>query len=150
ACSQALADCQVKLLNEADGHCTVEVTCANCGVSFVAVLLLKKAKHPDGLPKAASQGPITSDEMLDVHEFMKAFNGPIKELVRWRASRQQSPSSGASKIGADGLSRPLGHDAPRPRGAAGDDPLPDRGVRQCLQRVWPGTARPPGDRSGAG
>ena len=41
--------------NEADGHCTVEVTCANCGVSFVAVLLLKKAKHPDGLPAAASQ-----------------------------------------------------------------------------------------------
>ena len=92
ACSQALADCQVLLLNEADGHCTVEVTCANCGVSFVAVLLLKKAKHPDGLPKAAEEGPISSDEMLDVHEFMKAFNGPIRELVHWRPSRQQSSS----------------------------------------------------------
>jgi hypothetical protein len=93
ACSQVLADCQVKLLNEADGHCTVEVTCANCGVSFVAVLLLKKAKHPDGLPKAAEEGPISSDEMLDVHEFMKAFNGPLRELVHWRPSRQQSSFS---------------------------------------------------------
>ena len=91
ACSQALADCEVKLINEADGHCTVEVTCAKCGVSFVAVLLLKKAKHPDGLPKAASEGPISSDELLDVHEHMKSFNGSMKELVRSRSSRQQSP-----------------------------------------------------------
>lgn len=92
ACSQALADCQVSVLNEADGHCTVEVTCASCGVTFVAVLLLKKATHPDGLPKVASQGPISSDEMLDVHEYMKAFNGPIKELVRRPPSRQQPAS----------------------------------------------------------
>jgi hypothetical protein len=90
ACSQALADCQVKLLNETDGHCTVEVTCANCGVSFVAVLLLKKARHPDGLPKAAREGPISSDEMLDVHEYMKAFNGSMKELVRWRPRTRTS------------------------------------------------------------
>jgi hypothetical protein len=90
ACSQALADCQVKLLNEADGHCTVEVTCANCGVSFVAVLLLKKAKHPDGLPKAASEGPISSDEMLDVHEYMKVFAGSMRELVRGRPPRQRA------------------------------------------------------------
>jgi hypothetical protein len=90
ACSQALADCQVKLLNEADGHCTVEVTCANCGVSFVAVLLLKKAKHPDGLPTAASEGPISSDEMLDVHQYMKVFNGSMRELIRGRLSRPQT------------------------------------------------------------
>ena len=90
ACSQALADCDVKLLNEADAHCTVEVTCANCGVSFVAVLLLKKAKHPDGLPKAAAEGPISSDEMLDVHEHMKHFNGSFKELVRGRTTRSRS------------------------------------------------------------
>jgi len=90
ACSQALSDCDVKLLNEADGHCTVEVTCAKCGVSFVAVLLLKKAKHPDGLPKAASEGPISGDELLDVHQYMQDFNGSMKELVRWRSSRPQS------------------------------------------------------------
>jgi hypothetical protein len=84
ACSQALADCQVKLLNEADGHCTVEVTCANCGVSFVAVLLLKRAKQ------AAEEGPISTDEMLDVHEYMKAFSGSLKELARGRPARPTS------------------------------------------------------------
>lgn len=90
ACSQALADCDVKLLNEADAHCTVEVTCGNCGVSFVAVLLLKKGKHPDGLPKAAAEGPISGDELLDVHEHMKHFNGSFKELVRRRSARLRS------------------------------------------------------------
>ena len=90
ACSQALADCQVDLLNESDGHCTVEVTCANCGVSFVAVLLLKKAKHPDGLPKAAKEGPISGDEMLDLHQHLKSFSGPLTELVHWRRARPQA------------------------------------------------------------
>lgn len=90
ACSQALADCQVNLLNESDGHCTVEVTCANCGVSFVAVLLLKKAKHPDGLPKAAKEGPISGDELLDLHQQLQSFNGPLTELVRRRTHPQAS------------------------------------------------------------
>ena len=66
----------------------MEVTCANCGVSFVAVLLLKKAKHPDGLPKAAAEGPISGDELLDVHEYMKGFMGSMKELARGRPSRR--------------------------------------------------------------
>ena len=66
------------------------MTCANCGVSFVAVLLLKKAKHPDGLPQAADEGPISTDEMLDVHEYMKAFSGSLKELTRGRPSRPTS------------------------------------------------------------
>ncbi len=90
ACSQALADCEVNLLNESDGHCTVEVTCASCGVSFVAVLLLKKAKHPDGLPRAAKAGPISSDELLDVHQELQSFNAPLKELVRWRRTHPQT------------------------------------------------------------
>jgi hypothetical protein len=54
------------------------------------VLLLKKAKHPDGLPKAASEGPISGDEMLDVHEYMKVFSGSMRELTRSRPSRPQA------------------------------------------------------------
>ena len=90
ACSEVLAGCQVTLVNESDGHCTVEVTCANCGVSFVAVLLLKKARHPDGLPRAAKEGPISGDELLDVHQHLKSFNRPLKELVRWRRAQPQA------------------------------------------------------------
>lgn len=87
ACSQALTDCEVKLLNESEGHCTVEVTCAHCGVSFVAVLLLKKPKHPEGLPKAAAEGPISGDELLDVHQHLRDFRGSLRELLRVRGGR---------------------------------------------------------------
>ncbi|GAC1484032.1 MAG: hypothetical protein PVSMB9_09910 [Candidatus Dormibacteria bacterium] len=90
ACSQPLADCQVSLLNETDGHCTVEVTCASCGVNFVAVLLLKKAKHPDGLPRAAREGPISGDELLDLHQELQSFHGSLKDLVGWRRSHPQA------------------------------------------------------------
>lgn len=87
ACSQPLADCRVNLLSETAAHCTVEVTCANCGVSFVAVLLLKKARHPDGLPRAAKKGPISGDELLDLHQQLQSFNGSLKELVGRRRAR---------------------------------------------------------------
>jgi len=90
ACSQALANCRVSLLSEGDGHCTVEVTCANCGVGFVAVLLLKKGKHPDGVPDAAAAGPISSDELLDVHQHLDAFNGSLADLVRPRRARRRA------------------------------------------------------------
>jgi hypothetical protein len=81
ACSQALADCDVKLLNESPAHCTVEVTCGRCGVSFVAVLL-KQRKHPDGLPKAAAGEPISGDELVEVHQQLKDFSGPLDQLFR--------------------------------------------------------------------
>ncbi len=87
ACSQALADCDVKLLNQSDGHCTVEVTCGNCGVSFVAVLLLKRRKHPDGLPTTAADAPISSDELLDVHQQLKAFSGSLTHLFQPPSAR---------------------------------------------------------------
>jgi hypothetical protein len=90
ACSQVLAGCEVSLLNESDGHCTVEVTCANCSVSFVAVLLLRKGKHPDGLPEAARREPISGDELLDVHQHLEQFNGSLKDLVRWRRARPRA------------------------------------------------------------
>jgi hypothetical protein len=79
ACSQALADCDVRLLNESQAHCTVEVTCGRCGVSFVAVLL-KRRKHPDGLPRTASAEPISDDELLDLHQQLKEHSGSLEQL----------------------------------------------------------------------
>ncbi len=43
-----------------------------------------------GVWQAASEGPISGDEMLDVHEHLKAFNGSMRELARWRPTRQQT------------------------------------------------------------
>ncbi len=81
ACSRALADCEVNLLTQSETHCTVEVTCARCGVSFVAVLLLKKRKHPEGVPRTA-RDPISIDELLDIHLKLRDFRGSLTDLLR--------------------------------------------------------------------
>ncbi|HYM50934.1 MAG TPA: hypothetical protein VET65_10250 [Candidatus Limnocylindrales bacterium] len=80
ACSKALADCGVTLLAESQGHCTVEVTCASCGVSFIAVLLLRPRAHPDGMPSGITE-PITGDDLLDVYQQLKHHRGPLTELL---------------------------------------------------------------------
>jgi hypothetical protein len=80
SCSRALKDCDVELLTRSDGHCTVRVTCAACTVSFVAVILLKKSTHPDGVP-AGIDAPITGDDLLDVHQRLKHHQGSLKDLL---------------------------------------------------------------------
>jgi hypothetical protein len=85
-CAQTLGDCEVRLLSQKDAHCTVEVTCGSCGFTFIAVLLLKRKAHPDGLPKNV-QDPISSDDLLDVHEWLKAFDGSFTQLLQSRVRR---------------------------------------------------------------
>lgn len=87
SCAETLGDCEVRLLSQKDAHCTVEVTCGNCGFTFIAVLLVRRKTHPDGLPKNLEE-PITSDDLLDVHERLKEFDGSFSELIHSRAKPQ--------------------------------------------------------------
>lgn len=84
SCAQTLGDCEVRLLSQKDAHYTVEVTCGNCGFTFIAILLLRRKAHPDGLPKNLEE-PITSDDLLDVHERLKDLDGSFTELLQSRA-----------------------------------------------------------------
>ena len=81
ACGKALAGCEVEILSQKQGHCTVQVTCANCQVSFVAVLLFKQPRRGE-TPPDESLGPITSDELLEVHERLRDSTHPIRDLLR--------------------------------------------------------------------
>lgn len=85
-CARTLGDCDVRLLSQKDAHCTVEVTCGNCGFTFIAVLLVRRKTHPDGLPRNV-QEPISSDDLLDVHEQLKAFDGSFTQLFQSRVQR---------------------------------------------------------------
>jgi len=81
SCWQQLgANCQVNLLAQSEGHCTAEVTCGKCAFSFIAVFAVRKRKHPDGLPKNVS-GPISSDELLDLHEYLKHAEGSLRDFL---------------------------------------------------------------------
>lgn len=87
SCWQPLGpSCQVNLLSQNQAHCTAEVTCPRCGFSFVAVFVIARRKHPDGLPTGTRE-PITADELLDLHEQLEPFRGSLKDLFHLPTSR---------------------------------------------------------------
>jgi hypothetical protein len=80
SCSKALAGCEVSLLSQESSHCTVSLTCASCGASFVAVILLRRRLHPEGVP-AGIETPIDGDELVDLHQRLAAHRGRLTDLL---------------------------------------------------------------------
>ncbi|HEV3232399.1 MAG TPA: hypothetical protein VG245_09105 [Candidatus Dormibacteraeota bacterium] len=91
ACARNLERCEVKMLEQADSHLTVEVTCARCQVTFIVVLQVAYSRDEEGgelrdeEPAGVSSGradPISHDEILDVHDLLRDFRGGLKDLIR--------------------------------------------------------------------
>jgi hypothetical protein len=88
-CGRSLKGCDVQVLSHEDDRFHLQVTCAQCQVTFIVVLAIaggameeieattpKPAKEP--LPAAE---PISVDEILDLHLYLKSFQGTLKELI---------------------------------------------------------------------
>jgi hypothetical protein len=91
-CRDPLGDCELKLLRQDGRTFTVQVGCARCHVSFVVVLQARwrmKVAAPDvsAEPGEPSAPPITADELLDVHEMLRDFDGSFAELLARDPSR---------------------------------------------------------------
>lgn len=94
ACAKNLESCEVKMLKQAESHLTVEVTCANCDVTFIVVLavqynaddVMDDAVEEAGQTVASGSrsgaAPISHDEVLDVHDLLRDFKGNFKDLLR--------------------------------------------------------------------
>jgi hypothetical protein len=89
-CRDPLVDCDLKLLRQDGSTFTVQVGCARCHVTFVVVLQLRgdlaapppsSASGGPGGPTAPRRPPISADELLDVHETLRDFEGPFTELL---------------------------------------------------------------------
>ena len=83
ACARYLESCDVRMLEQAESHLTVEVTCARCHVTFHVMLGVHSerelSEEPAYVPPAAD--PISDDEILDVHEALQTFRGNFKDLL---------------------------------------------------------------------
>jgi hypothetical protein len=100
-CGRSLKGCEVRMLSHVDDRFTVQVTCAACQVTFIVVLAVQ-GPGLDGLADDDAQvelaelaqtgeraAPIETDELLDVHLFLKDFDGSLKDLLK-----QPDPSRG--------------------------------------------------------
>lgn len=82
-CRDPLVDCDLKLLREDGRTYTVQVGCARCHVSFVVVLQLRGElpPAPPAEPAEPAAPPISADELLDLHETLRDFDGSFADLL---------------------------------------------------------------------
>ena len=92
ACARNLESCEVRMLKQAESHLTVEVTCARCDVTFIVVLAVQYSPDEEieisaERPVTAARGdgmPISTDDVLDVHDYLREYKGTLTDLLRSR------------------------------------------------------------------
>ena len=96
-CGRSLKGCDVQVLGHEDESFRLQVTCAQCQVTFIVVLaiaggaLSEIEAETQSTPEPAGQvaEPISIDEILDLHLYLKSFQGTLTELIH-----QPDPSRG--------------------------------------------------------
>jgi hypothetical protein len=96
-CGRSLKGCDVQVLSHEEERFHLQVTCAQCQVTFIVVLAIAggavegiQTEIPEReLEPVVSAEPITVDEIIDLHLYLKNFQGTLAELIQ-----QPDPSRG--------------------------------------------------------
>ena len=82
-CGRSLKGCDVQVLSHEDERFHLQVRCAQCQVTFVVVLAIAGAavEAEPMVEKEPAPEPISVDEILDLHLFLKGYQGTLKELL---------------------------------------------------------------------
>jgi hypothetical protein len=89
-CGRSLKGCDVQVLSHEEERFHLQVTCAQCQVTFIVVLAIAGGGVEEiegaeteaiGEPVAALE-PISVDEILDLHIMLKNFQGTLTELIQ--------------------------------------------------------------------
>jgi hypothetical protein len=96
-CGRSLKGCDVQVLSHEEERFHLQVTCAQCQVTFIVVLAIAggavegiQTEIPEReIEPVAAAEPITVDEIIDLHLYLKNFQGTLAELIQ-----QPDPSRG--------------------------------------------------------
>jgi len=91
-CGRSLKGCDIQVLSHEEERFHLQVTCAQCQVTFIVVLAIaggaveevESVQTPSALASVASEPepePISVDEILDVHLYLKTFQGTLTDLL---------------------------------------------------------------------
>ncbi len=86
-CGRSLKGCDVQVLSHEDERFHLQVTCAQCHVTFVVVLAIaggavEEVEAAEPVEETRAPEPISIDEILDLHLFLKGFQGTLTELIQ--------------------------------------------------------------------
>ena len=96
-CGRSLKGCDVQVLSHEEERFHLQVTCAQCQVTFIVVLAIagaameeiESATQEQVAEPVVTAEPISVDEIIDLHLYLKNFQGTLKELIH-----QPDPSRG--------------------------------------------------------
>jgi hypothetical protein len=88
-CGRSLKGCDIQVLSHEEERFHLQVTCAQCQVTFIVVLAIAggaveeiESVEPAAVEATpATREPISVDEILDVHLYLKSFQGTLKDLL---------------------------------------------------------------------
>ena len=89
-CGRSLKGCDVQVLSHEEERFHLQVTCAQCQVTFIVVLAIAGGgvEEIDSVETEAIEEPvavrepISVDEILDLHLMLKSFQGTLTELIQ--------------------------------------------------------------------
>jgi len=94
-CGRSLKGCDIQVLSHEHERFHLQVTCAQCQVTFIVVLAIAggAVEDVDSVETASEAAasladvgvrepdPISVDEILDVHLYLKSFQGTLTDLL---------------------------------------------------------------------
>jgi hypothetical protein len=86
-----LKGCDIQVLSHEEERFHLQVTCGQCQVTFIVVLAVAGAAidqideidsvEATEVESAPAREPISVDEILDLHLYLKNFQGTLRELI---------------------------------------------------------------------
>jgi hypothetical protein len=89
-CGRNLKGCDIQVLSHEEERFHLQVTCAQCQVTFIVVLAIAgggveeiegSEAETAAVEPAADREPISVDEIIDLHVFLKGFQGTLQDLL---------------------------------------------------------------------
>ena len=89
-CGRSLKGCDIQVLSHEEERFHLQVTCAQCQVTFIVVLAVaggavdevEAVETAHAVTVMADPEPISVDEILDVHLYLKSFQGTLTDLLQ--------------------------------------------------------------------
>jgi hypothetical protein len=89
-CGRSLKGCDIQVLSHEEERFHLQVTCAQCQVTFIVVLAVaggavdevEAVEAAHSVAATPEPEPISVDEILDVHLYLKSFQGTLTDLLQ--------------------------------------------------------------------
>ncbi len=90
-CGQNHSRSEIKVVGRLESAWIVKVTCMRCQTSFKLLVVIDEAGSRIPAARAEARATrerrrpiVTLDEVIDVHEFLRTYDGDLKSLFRTR------------------------------------------------------------------